>query len=101
LSVAGELRSRARAETAHAARYMTQLAKHWGHKYEVAFDERQARIALPIGLCLMAAAPDGLEVTVEAADEETLTRLEGVVARHLARFSFREPDLVLDWTRLA
>ena len=91
------LRSRAVAATDHARRYMIQLAKHWDHKYEVAFDDAQARITLPMGLCLMVAEPGCLTVTVEAGGAETLARIETVVAKHLYRFSFREPDLVLAW----
>jgi hypothetical protein len=95
------MRSHARAGTDKAARYMTQLAKHWSHKFETAFDERHARIDLPMGPCLMTAQPDALEVTVEAADAQALARMEQVVAAHLARFAFREPDLTLEWRREA
>jgi hypothetical protein len=93
------MHARAQAATQHAARYMTQLAKHWGHKYEVTYDDTQARIVLPIGICAMTAGPDGLGVDVEAADAEALARIERVVAEHLGRFSFREPDLALAWVR--
>jgi hypothetical protein len=95
------MQATAHAATDKAARYMTQLAKHWGHKFEVDLDDRQARIVLPIGVCRMTAYPDQLEVTAEAADAATLTRLETVVAEHLGRFAFREPELTLAWVRQA
>ena len=93
------MQAQALAATAHAARYMTQLAKHWSHRFETSLDATSATIALPIGACRMTAGPDTLEVTVEAEDAEGLGRLETVVAEHLARFAFREPELALDWVR--
>jgi hypothetical protein len=100
--MADVFRSRAVAATAHGARYMTQLAKHWAHKYETEFDKERASIVIPtLGLCLMAATPDALEIMLEAADAPLLERFQGVFERHLARFSFREPDLVLPWEPLS
>jgi hypothetical protein len=93
------MRSHARLSTDKAARYMTQLAKHWSHRFEVAFDATSATIPLPLGTCLMRAEPDGLNVTVEAPILESLARLEDVVAEHLLRFAFREPVVHLAWTR--
>lgn len=93
------MQSHARLTTDKAVRYMTQLAKHWSHRFEVSLDAVSARIPLPLGTCVMAADPEGLDVTVEAADPAGLTRLEDVVAEHLLRFAFREPVERLAWTR--
>ncbi|MGR4865527.1 DUF2218 domain-containing protein [Caulobacter sp. LARHSG274] len=93
------MQSHARLTTDKAARYMTQLAKHWSHRFEVALDATSARIPLPLGTCVMLAEPDGLNVTVEAPVMESLARLEDVVAEHLLRFAFREPVTRLAWTR--
>ena len=92
------MQSHARAPTDKAARYMTQLAKHWSHKYETAFDATTARIVLPLGVCRMTADTDALEVTLEPTEGADLARFERVVAEHLNRFAFREP-LTLDWSR--
>ena len=91
--------SRAAVATDKAARYMTQLTKHWGHKFETRLDPTDAEIVLPAGVCRMHAEPQALQVTVVAADAETLPRLEEVVAKHLARFAFREGELSFDWVR--
>lgn len=91
--------SRARAETAHARRYMIQLAKHWSHRWEVAFDDTAARIALPAGTARMTAGPDALEVELETDEAANIERFEQVFAEHLMRFAFREPDLKLAWAR--
>ena len=93
------MRSQAHAATASGGRYMTQLAKHWSHKFEVEHDERQARIVLPAGTLRMNTVDDGLVLVVETEDDTIIERLETVVADHLKRFAFREPDLALEWTR--
>jgi len=93
------MQSHARLNTDQAVRYMTQLAKHWSHKFEVSYDDISALIPLPLGTCSMLADPEGLDITIEAADLEGLARLEDVVAEHLLRFAFREPVARLAWTR--
>ncbi len=91
--------SHARLGSDKAARYMTQLAKHWSHRFEVSHDDISALIPLPLGTCSMLADPEGLDITIEAVDLEGLARLEDVVADHLLRFAFREPVARLAWTR--
>lgn len=93
------MQSHARLTTDQAARYMTQLAKHWSHRFAVTFDATTARIPLPIGDCRMVADGAGLEITVETPDPEGLPKLEQVVADHLLRFAFREGVESLAWTR--
>ena len=93
------MQSHARLNTDKAVRYMTQLAKHWSHKFEVSYDDISALIPLPLGTCSMLADPEGLDITIEAVDLEGLARLEDVVADHLLRFAFREPFARLAWTR--
>lgn len=93
------MQSHARLTTDKAARYMTQLAKHWSHKVVVTFDETTARIPLQLGDCRMTADETGLDITVETSGLEGLARLEDVVADHLLRFAFREGVQKLAWTR--
>ncbi|ALL15399.1 hypothetical protein AQ619_17665 [Caulobacter henricii] len=93
------MQSHARLTTDKAARYMTQLARHWGHRFVVTFDETTARIPLPSGDCRMVADETGLDITVETSGREGLARLEEVVADHLLRFAFREDVETLGWTR--
>jgi hypothetical protein len=83
-------------------RYLGQLCKHFAHKIEAnwAEDYSTGHIAFPMGSCDLAAdeVAGKLVMQVSAVDEEDLARLEGVVARHLERFAFREP-LTVTWTR--
>ena len=93
------MHSRAHAKTAHAKRYMTQLAKHWSHRWEVEFDDTAARIVLPGGTARMSAGPEALDVDLETEDAANVERFEQVFVEHLQRFAFREPDLKLEWVR--
>jgi hypothetical protein len=90
------VQARAEVATAHAARYLGQLCKHFQHKRPVTFNERTGHIAFTAGDCRLEAGPGILALTVAAADEAGRAQLEDVVARHLVRFAFRE-DLHLDW----
>jgi len=87
----------ARVATAHARRYMTQLCKHWGHKFQVSYDENHGAIELPAGGCTMQADAEALTVRVEAREAADLARLEAVVEEHIKRFAFRE-ELTFAWT---
>lgn len=91
--------SHARLNTDKAARYVTQLARPWGHRLAVTLDEATARILLPIGDCRLLADETGLDITVETNALEGLARLEDVVAQHLPRFAYREGIEKLAWTR--
>jgi len=93
------MQSIASVTTASAARYLSQLCKHWSHKFEVEFDAQSGRIALPLGVCRLTAGPESLGIVLETADEEGLVKMEQVVADHLNRFAHREGELVFDWTR--
>ncbi len=93
------MQSLASVSTANAARYLTQLCKHWSHRFAVVSDATSGRIELPVGTCHLTAGPGRLGVIIEEPDISTLTRLEDVVAEHLGRFAFREGPLAFAWTR--
>mgnify|MGYP000626701898 CR=1 FL=1 len=93
------MQSHARLEGDRATRYMAQLARHWGRRFEVSYDDISALIPLPLGTCSMLADPDGLAITLEAVDLEGLARLEDVVAEQLLRLAAGEPLGRLAWTR--
>ena len=83
--------------TTNASRYLQQLCKHWGHKLEVAFDEKAGTVRFQEAVVTLAAGEEVLSVTVEAVNDEIRDRIEGVVASHLDRFAFREAPLSFDW----
>lgn len=95
------MRSSTTIVTGNAARYMSQLCKHFGHRVPTVLSEREGQITFEGGQVHLRASPATLMIRVEAADSEGLVQLEGVVARHLQRFAFREPDLAVEWRRPA
>ena len=85
--------------TPHASRYLQQLCKHWGHKFEVSFDENHGTIALPFGALSLDAEDVALHIAIALAPGKEADRAEAVVAEHLGRFAFREGELVFAWRR--
>ncbi len=85
------MNSTARVPTALPRRYMSQLCKHFEHKAPVTLGEAEGRITFPMGVCALQATRDAIVMTVEAADQDGLERLQDVIARHLVRFAFRKP----------
>lgn len=90
------IQSRAVVGTAHASRYLQQLAKHWSHRFETEFDQNSARIALPLGETRLTASDEALTIDLSVPDPATLPDFHAVIVRHLERFAFRE-TLRIDW----
>ena len=90
------VRAEARVATANASKYLQQLCKHFQHKLPAEFDAAVGSIAFPAGMVRLAADGKTLAITLEAQSDQELDRLEDVVARHLARFAFRE-ELDVQW----
>ncbi len=97
----------ARTPTAHAAKYLQQLCKHWQHNLAVEFDATHGTVVFPRD-ARGADWPGDATVTFDAQDDALVTRidasvaeqrdgLKGAVARHLDRFAFREAPLTFDW----
>jgi len=93
--------SHATVPTAAASRYLQQLCKHWSHKFAVEFTLAHGTIPFDATRrCTLDASPAELLLHVEAADDATLERMQGVVIDHLKRFAFREDLGEVTWTRL-
>jgi hypothetical protein len=88
--------------TAAASRYLQQLCKHWSHKFAVEFTPQHGTIPFDATrVCTLDASADRLALRIEAADDTTLERMQGVVIEHLKRFAFREDLGNVQWTRAA
>ena len=86
--------------TASASRYLQQLCKHWSHKFSVEFTPEQGTIPFDATrVCRLEASPERLSLRIEAADDATLERTQGVVIDHLKRFAFREDLGDVRWER--
>jgi hypothetical protein len=93
-----ELRSRAVVETARPTPYLKQLAKHFGHKLDVSYDDERGVLPFAFGRAeLRADAQAGaLVIDAVASSPEGLERVEDVTGSHLERFGRRD-ELVVRW----
>ena len=89
---------RGSAKTASGSKYLQQLCKHWGHKFEVEFSQDRGQVRFPSAVATMEASADALIVTIETEDMESAEQLKEVVARHLDRYVFREAPLPFKWS---
>ena len=82
-------------------RYIQQLVSHWGHKFATSYDEGDGMGVFPFSEhtnVVMTARPEGIAITLTAADMEENERMRGVIERHIDRFAFREAPLTYEWT---
>jgi hypothetical protein len=94
--------SHATVPTTSASRYLQQLCKHWSHKFAVEFTPEQGMIPFDATrVCRLEASSEKLSLRIEAADDATLERTQGVVIDHLKRFAFREELGEVTWRRAA
>ena|SRR5947209_8509103 len=88
--------------TASASRYLQQLCKHWSHKFAVTFTPEHGTIPFDdTRVCTLDASPERLALRIEATDDATVERMQGVVIEHLKRFAFREELGEVRWQRAA
>ncbi len=90
-------RSVATVPTENGWKYLQQLCKHWSHKLDVELGEKTGTVRFAEATATMSADEAGLTVAIEAASDEVLERMKGVVASHLDRFAFREAPLPFEW----
>lgn len=83
--------------TENAGRYLQQLAKHWSHKFDVTFNDKEATIALPEVDLAMTAQNGSLHLMLTSENTEELEVMKTVVAEHLDRFAFKEAPLPFNW----
>lgn len=96
------------APTPNAAKYVTQLCKHWGHNLTVVEDGNSGRITFPKdargaawpddAVVTFHALPDRVDCRIDASAEAQRDGLKGAIERHVNRFAFREGELAFDWT---
>jgi hypothetical protein len=94
-----ELRSRAVVATAKPTPYLKQLAKHFGHKLDVSYDDERGVLPFAFGRAEMHADAQAQALVIDAiaASPEELERVEHVTGSHLERFGRRD-QLVVTWS---
>lgn len=107
MSDAGPNSAIAQVPTANGSRYLQQLCKHWAHNLDVDYSASEGTVIFPAegrsgswkgpGTLTLTAGDDTLTCRIDASEAGQLAALEGVVARHLDRFAFREAPLTFNW----
>ena len=112
------LAAEAQVTTEDPGRYLTQLCHHAQQVHalrhrprnhggdgqpppkvqHVECSETSGMISFGWGQCTMRATPGTLTLRAEAADEESLQRVQGIIARDIERFSKRN-QLTVTWQR--
>ncbi|TCU98530.1 DUF2218 domain-containing protein [Paracandidimonas soli] len=80
----------ARYITNEPARLILRLCKHWGHRFEVSFDDSQGEVWFDPVRCRMRVVDDGLDVVLEGPDTEGVRRMAPIFDNHIRRMN-REP----------
>lgn len=83
--------------TENGWKYLQQLCKHWSHKLDVELGEKSGIVRFSEAVATMNADDKALTVEIEAASDEILQRMKGVLSSHLDRFAFREAPLPFEW----
>lgn len=91
-----------RFDTPHAAKYLRQLCKHFGHKIDVTLDETTpdapgATLTFGMGPATLKADAQTLTAHVTAPDYDALAQARHIVDKHLERFAFREEFTQMAW----
>ena len=83
--------------TTDGPRLIKRLLTHWGHRFEVGFDDERGHVSFDaVTRAAFLARSDALEVRIDAADPAALPRIQEVVAEHLQRMH-RGTPLAIDW----
>lgn len=93
-----KLRQKGTAETEHAMRYVDQLTRHWGHRFDV---RQQADGAWFVDFkddtgVMLASRGEIIEMTITGGEAD-LGMLRQVTEEHVDRFAHREGHLVYRW----
>lgn len=92
------MESTARVSTERPARYIKQLAEHFGNRIETAYSDEGGTLNFAFGRCELIAEDGAIVLRAEAEDDESLTRVEDVTGRHLERFG-QKHELAVAWRR--
>ena len=93
------MESTARVSTERPARYIKQLAQHFGNRIETRYDDDGGSLNFEYGRCELVAEDGAIVLRAQADDDEKLTRVEDVTGRHLERFG-QKNELTVSWQRI-
>ena len=90
------LSSRAAVRTATPERYAKQLVEHLGHRVAFTTEGAVSTAEIADGVGSVEVGDGVLVLRAEAADQQTLDRVQDVLGRHLERFG-RRAELEVVW----
>lgn len=91
------MRKTANFPTARPLPLMGTMCKHFAHKIAVEQDETRAVLRFAMGVAEVEAGPEGLALTIEAADADGFERTREVLIGHMLRFAHREAPEAPVW----
>ncbi|WP_330960570.1 DUF2218 domain-containing protein [Photobacterium sp. 53610] len=77
-------------QTPDGSKYLRHLCKHFNHKVDAEWDERQGKVFFAMGTCEFRATESMLTVECQAASDEALEVVKEIVKTHFDRFARRE-----------
>ncbi|MDZ7938994.1 MAG: DUF2218 domain-containing protein [Rhodoferax sp.] len=72
--------------TADAAKYILKLCRHFAHKVQADFTEREGRVQFLQGQCVMKGDVSALCVYLQAATADGIQSMQFIIDDHLQRF---------------
>ncbi|MFS4439231.1 DUF2218 domain-containing protein [Paracoccaceae bacterium GXU_MW_L88] len=91
------MKAKAVYETAHAAKYLQQLAKHFAHKIEVELTDTRAAMTLADCEVELLADDTALTMSVTGMEPKDVINARYVIDKHLVTFAFREEFIGMNW----
>ncbi len=82
--------------TGRGSFYIKRLCKHFNHRVEASWDERQGSVKFAMGQCLLVAEKEKLIIECQASSVPELAEVMDTVKRHFDRFA-RHDNLLLEW----
>lgn len=83
--------------TAHGAKYVQQLCKHFAHEIETECSQTGGRLHFDMGTAVLTADGATLTVRFELENDDAFEAAQHVIDSHLERFAFREGFKHMDW----
>ena len=84
--------------TERATGLMTTMGKHFGHKIPVTMADDHVILDFEMGRAHIAPDDQGLHLSLQGDDAQSLERLREVVESHLLRFAQRDDPAPLTWS---
>lgn len=89
-------KAHSRFPNSQAPRLLGRLCKHFSHKIEARWSEREGLLRFSIGECALQADDEALHLACTAPSAAELEELQEVIRRHLQGFA-QVDELVLQW----